>query len=90
MFRENKDHLQTELFNGYSTMNPKIQASLQGTWASLFYEHVFCKINETSFAPLYCLDNGRPNFPVNIQLSLEFIKHMKDYTDEDIQPMTRM
>ncbi|GAB6273781.1 MAG: hypothetical protein STSR0004_06440 [Peptococcaceae bacterium] len=38
MFRENKDHLQTELFNSYSTMNPKIQASLQGTWAPLFYE----------------------------------------------------
>jgi hypothetical protein len=62
MFRENKDHLQTELFNSYSTMNSKIQASLQGTWAPLFYENVFCKIEETLFAPLYCLDNGRPNF----------------------------
>jgi len=84
MFRENKDHLQQELFNSYSWMNPKIQASLQGTWAPLFYEHVFCKIDETPFSCLYSLDNGRPNFPVNILLSLEFIKHMKDYTDEDI------
>jgi tetratricopeptide (TPR) repeat protein len=84
MFRENKDHLQQELFNSYSTMNPKVQASLQGTWAPLFYEHVFCKIDETPFSYLYSLDNGRPNFPVNILLSLEFIKHMKDYTDEDI------
>jgi len=84
MFRENKGHLQAELFNSYSMMNSKIQASLQGTWSPLFYEHVFCRIDETSFAPLYCLDNGRPNFPVNILLSLEFIKHMKDYTDEDI------
>jgi len=33
-----------ELFNSYSWMNPKIQASLQGTWAPLFYEHVFCKM----------------------------------------------
>ena len=65
-------------------MNPKIQASLQGTWAPLFYEHVFCKIDETPFSCLYSLDNGRPNFPVNILLSLEFIKHMKDYVDEDI------
>jgi len=84
MFRENKDHLQQELFNSYSWMDPKIQASLQGTWAPLFYEHVFCKIDETPFSCLYSLDNGRPNFPVNILLSLEFIKHMKDYTDEDI------
>lgn len=65
-------------------MNPKIQASLQGTWAPLFYEQVFCKIDETPFSCLYSLDNGRPNFPVNILLSLELIKHMKDYVDEDI------
>ena len=74
MFRVRKGHLQTELFNRYSTMNPKIQASLQVTWAPLFYEHVFCKIDETPFSYLYSLDNGRPNFPVNILLSLEFIK----------------
>ena len=43
-----------------------------------------CKIDEAPFSCLYCLDNGRPNFPVNILLSLEFIKHMKDYVDEDI------
>jgi len=84
MFRENRDNLQVELFNSFTTMNPKIQSSLQGTWATLFYEHVFCKIDEAPFSCLYCLDNGRPNFPVNILLSLEFIKHMKDYTDEDI------
>jgi hypothetical protein len=33
MFRENKDQLQEELFNSFSWMNPKIQASLKGTWA---------------------------------------------------------
>ena len=84
MFRENNGHLQGELFNSFTTMNPKIQSCLKGTWAPLFYEHVFCKIDEKPFAALYCLDNGRPNFPVNILLSLEFIKNMKDYTDEDI------
>ena len=55
-----------------------------GNLGPLFYEHVFCKIDETPFSCLYSLDNGRPNFPVNILLSLEFIKHMKDYVDEDI------
>ena len=35
MFRKNKDHLQQELFNSYSWMNPKVQASLRGTWAPL-------------------------------------------------------
>jgi len=34
--------------------------------------------------PLYCLDNGRPNIPVNILLSLEIIKHQFGFTDEEI------
>ncbi|MDD4402493.1 MAG: transposase [Desulfitobacteriaceae bacterium] len=36
------------------------------------------------YAPLYCLDNGRPNTPVNILLSLEIIKHQFGFTDEEI------
>jgi hypothetical protein len=41
-------------------MNPKIQDSLQGTWAPLFYEHVFCKIDETPFTPgvIHLLDKA--------------------------------
>lgn len=84
MFRENKDHLQQDLFNSMSTMNPRSQKLLMNSWAKLFYEEVFCQIDETIFKPLYCEDNGRPNFPVNILLSLEFIKHFKNYTDEEL------
>ncbi|MCL5676408.1 MAG: transposase [Firmicutes bacterium] len=84
MFKENNAHLQEEMFNSYSSLHPKIQKRLKKTWAPIFYEHVFCQIDETLFAPLYSLDNGRPNFPVNILLSLEFIKHLKDYTDEEL------
>jgi len=84
MFRKNDGHLQEELFSHYQTMNPKIAKMLKDTWAPIFYEHVFCKIDEEVFAPLYCFDNGRPNFPVNILLSLELIKNMFDYTDEEI------
>ena len=35
------------------------------------------------FKPLYCPDNGSPNKPVNILLSLEFLKHLHNYTDEE-------
>ncbi|ABZ83429.1 conserved hypothetical protein [Heliomicrobium modesticaldum Ice1] len=84
MFRKNTQHKQEELFNSFTGMNPKVQKSMQGTWAPLFYEHVFFHIDETPFAVLYSSHNGRPNFPINILLSLEFIKHMKDYTDEEI------
>ena len=43
MFRKNKDHLQTELFNSYSAMNSKIQASLDfhGTLIQLTFSIIW-------------------------------------------------
>ncbi|WP_213973962.1 hypothetical protein [Tepidanaerobacter acetatoxydans] len=78
MFRENNDHLQGSLFESTNWMNSGIKAKLNKSWAPIFYEYVFCNIDETPFSVLYS-DIGRPNFPVNILLSLEFIKHMKNY-----------
>ncbi|AFV10421.1 transposase domain-containing protein DUF772 [Thermacetogenium phaeum DSM 12270] len=84
MFRENKSHLQTELFNTTTLMHPRTIAQLKKSWAPIYYEHVFCRIDEKKFAHLYCENNGSPNKPVNILLSLEFIKHLYDYTDEQL------
>lgn len=84
MFRENKSHQQPELFNSFNDLHPKIKSMLEKSWSPIYYEHVFCKIDESKFAEIYCPDNGRPNFPVNILLSLEFIKHLNDYTDEQV------
>ena len=84
MFRKNHRHQQVSLFDSYAVMSTKTQKRLQEGWAPLYYEHVFKKIDESPFEVLYCSDNGRPNFPVNILLSLEFIKHFKGYTDEEL------
>ncbi len=43
----------------------------------------FCKIDEKPFAVLYS-DAGRPNFPVNILLSLEFIKQFLNFSDDEL------
>ena len=83
MFKKNCEHLQDDLFNHYRTMKPNIAKMLDKSWAPIFYEEVFCKINEDIYAPLYCLDNGRPNTPVNILLSLEVVKHQFGYTDQE-------
>jgi hypothetical protein len=83
MFRENNEHFQSKIFDSTSWMNPGIKTKLEKTWAPIFYEQVFCNIDEKSFAVLYS-DIGRPNFPVNILLALEFIKHMKNYSDEEL------
>lgn len=83
MFKRNDDHFQEELFSHYSTLRPSVAKLLEKSWAAVFYEQVFCKINEELFAPLYS-DVGRPNFPVNRLLSLEIIKNLFDYTDLEI------
>lgn len=83
MFRENIDHLQGCLFESTNWMNPGIKAKLDKSWAPIFYKYVFCKIDEKHFAVLYS-DTGRPNFPVNIALSLEYIKHLKNYFDDEL------
>ena len=84
MFRENTSHRQIDLFNNFTCMDERLQNTLMDSWSPLFYELVFSQIDERPFAPLYSSDMGRPNFPVNILLSLEFTKHLKNYTDEEL------
>lgn len=84
MFKRNNKHKQQELFNSFSWMNDKSKKMLMNSWAPSYYKNVFCHIDEEAFKVLYCEDNGRPNFPVNIMLSLEFIKHLKSYSDEEL------
>jgi hypothetical protein len=61
-------------------MDPRVRKKLEKSWAPIFYEHVFRKIEEEPFAELYG-KTGNPNFPVNILLSLEYIQHMRDCND---------
>jgi len=83
MFKENKDHLQAELFDTISELPRRVQRRLENSWAASFYENVFCKIDEQDFARLYSEDYGRPNFPVNILVAFEILKHRHNLTDEE-------
>ncbi|MCR4437392.1 MAG: transposase [Eubacteriales bacterium] len=83
MFRPNNNHNQLALGDSTQWMSPKIREKLEKSWAPIFYEHVFCKIDERPFAVLYGTP-GKPNFPVNILLSLEYIKHMKCCSDLEL------
>jgi hypothetical protein len=83
MFRANNQHKQQTLSDSTQWMNIKIREKLGKSWAPIFYEHVFCKIDEEPFAVLYGT-TGKPNYPVNILLSLEYIKHMKCCSDLEL------
>jgi hypothetical protein len=64
-------------------MDKRIRNKLEKSWAPIFYEHVFCLIDEKPFAVLYG-KTGNPNFPVNILLALEYIKHIRDCNDQEL------
>jgi hypothetical protein len=83
MFRPNDAHNQKTMFDSTQWMDTKVRKKLANSWAPIFYEHVFSQINEEPFSILYGT-TGNPNFPVNILLSLEYIKYMKDYCDLDL------
>lgn len=79
MFRENQQHRQSSLLDSTNWMNPRIRQKLDKSWAPIFYESVFRKIDERPFAVLYGT-TGNPNFPVNILLSLEYINGTEHQT----------
>lgn len=84
MFRENKEHLNQEFSTITFGMDEKVKERLINGWAPLYHEYVFSKIDEKIFAPLYNENMGRPNFPINILLSLEYFKHIYNYSDEEL------
>lgn len=83
MFKPNNNYNQQTLSDSTQWMDKRIREKLEKSWAPIFYEHVFSKIDEEPFAVLYGT-TGKPNFPVNILLSLEYIKHMKDSSDLEL------
>jgi hypothetical protein len=82
VFRPNDDHKQMSLFTSVSEMHPSVVRRLHDSWAPVFYEHVFCQIDEEPFSVLYSEDTGRPNFPINILVGLEILAAMHSYTVE--------
>jgi hypothetical protein len=84
MFKRNESHRQKELFGIENRLPEKMRKRLKGTIYPLFYEEVFCKIDEDLFSDMYSEKVSRPNVPVNIFVGLEILKHLLDLTDEEL------
>jgi len=83
MFRENNNHKIEPLFSDVSQLDLVSRQKLKDGWPGLFYREVFQKIDERAFAGLYSDSGmGAPNFPVNVLLGAEILKHWRDLTDE--------
>ena len=80
MFRNNVDHLQTGIFYNFPFKMAEFIKSIEDTKEYFFYENIFCKIDESIFAELYCDNNGCPNAPINVMVSALFLKEKRNWS----------
>ena len=84
MFKENDDHKQLKMFGFEDQFDKYRKRMLENGWPALFYENVFSKIDEDTFSNMYSDKPSRPNFPINILISLEILKHLHNLTDQEL------
>lgn len=75
---------QLSLFDSFSNLTSREQKALQNSWAKIFAEEVFPKIDERPFSVLYSDKASRPNTPVNVIIGACIIKELFDYTDDEM------
>jgi hypothetical protein len=76
---------QISLFDKLAFLSRRKQQMLEKSWAQAFSDHIFTRINEHIFAPLYSeKTNSRPNAPVNVVVGALILKDFTNLTDEGI------
>lgn len=84
MFKKNNRHIQPLLLSNVSQLSEKHRQRLERSWAGVFYQEVFSRINEEIFAVLYADFPSRPNIAVNVLVGLEFMKAGFGWSDEEL------
>ena len=78
MLPKQKDSTQGSMFFGLEdTLNQKHSMYILAN-------KVNWQLFEDSFAPLYCLDNGRPAKPIRLMVGLLILKHLRNSSDESV------
>ena len=75
---------QMTLDDSLFSLTARERKALENSWAKIFADELFPKIEEEPFRVLYCENNGRPNTPINVMVGASIIKEMLDYSDDDI------
>ncbi|MBQ9324993.1 MAG: transposase, partial [Clostridia bacterium] len=65
-FRTNDSSMrQSSLFDATTWMSDREKRFLEKSWAKVFADEIFPRIDEQLFAPMYSKADSRPNTPVN-------------------------
>jgi len=84
MFQTNTKHQQRKMFTAVDQLPKTARKLLEKSWAKIFYDEYFCKIDEKVFSVLYSDKNSRPNTPVNILVGFETLKSGFGWSDEEL------
>jgi hypothetical protein len=84
MFKKNHRHFQLPLTSNVDELPEKLRKHLDTSWSGVFYQEVFCRLDETPFAVLYADCPSRPNVPINVLVGLEYLKAGNGWSDEEM------
>lgn len=84
MFRKNEGYKQQNLFGVSQSLTKKQRAMWNKSREHNFFESIFCKIDEESFRVLYSNKKSRPNVAVNQLVGALILKHLYDWTYEEL------
>jgi hypothetical protein len=85
VFRKNKKHQQSSLFDSQFLLPRKLRKQMKASWAHTFYQEVFVRIPEEPFAVLYSGEDSRPNAPVNVLVGADMLKAGFGWSDAELE-----
>lgn len=86
MFKKTKEP-QLNIFSSPSSLfSGKSQKMYddKAAWHNQFRQHVTSQIDENSFKPLYCSDNGTPNAPIRVLIAMMILKEAEGLSDQKL------
>jgi len=84
MFRKNDTHNQLDLFGICAQLNKSQQKLWNNSREHYFYKNIFSLIDESKFAVLFSNKKSRPNTPINQLVGALILKHLYDWTFNEL------
>ena len=84
MFKKNEGYRQYSVFGVTNSMSDKKSKLLANSIEHSFLINIFTKIKENDFIDLYSQKKSRPNTPVNQLVGSLILKHLYNWTYEEL------